>query len=124
MARITTLNEDKGNTISDLEALFIVLKKCVNDKVTAGSPSGMVLARGQKNERKIKYTEAQKLLAELESYFGVRGCFSLGICDTCSFFNQAGHGNKAFGTCQRSDRMVHRIDSCVNHSRDGGGFGK
>lgn len=123
MARIPTLNETKGKTISDLEALFIVLHKVIDDKIQAKSPSGIIIAKDQPNERRIKYKEAKALLKEIESYFRIRGCFSLGICDTCASFNQSGHGNPAFGTCQYSNKMVHRIDSCINHSREGGGFG-
>lgn len=123
MGRISSLNEDKGKTISDLEAVLLVLRKVLDDKLEEKPKAGITLAKGKKNERRIRYSEAKKLLAQMESYFAVRGCLSFGVCDTCKNFDQRAHGNKAFGTCKRKNTMCHRWDSCDNHSKSGGGYG-
>lgn len=123
MKRITTLNEDKGKALSDLEALIIVMNKLLEDKIEEKPKAGITLAKGQPNERKIRYTEARKILRRLEFYFGSKGCFSLGVCQTCSSLDQSAHGNKAFGTCKKKDKHCHIWDSCPEHSKQGGGHG-
>lgn len=123
MKRITTLNEDKGCKISDLEALLIVMGKLMDDKIEEKPNAGITLAKGKPNERKIRYSEARKLLTQLSDYFGAKGCLSLGICDTCTSFNQSANANKAFGICRKTGAHCHRWDSCYNHSKTGGGYG-
>lgn len=123
MSRKTTINEESGNQISDLEALLIVMGKLMDDKIEEKPNAGITLAKGKPNERKIRYTEARKLLAQVEDYFGSKGCISLGVCDTCTSFNRSANANKAFGICRRSGAHCHRWDSCPNHSKTGGGYG-
>lgn len=121
--RKSTLNEDKGKQISDLEALLIVMNKLLDDKLEQKPKAGITLAKGKKNERRFRYSEAKAVLQQLESYFGIRGCLSIGVCATCSSLDQRPHANKAFGTCKRSGKMCHIWDSCPDHSKDGGGYG-
>lgn len=123
MERMTTLNEDKGKQISDLEALLITMNKLLDDKLEHKPKAGITLAKGKRNERKFRYSEAKEVLRQMESYFGIKGCISLGICDTCNQFDQRAHGNKAFGNCKRNGNTCHRWDSCPNHSKNGGGYG-
>lgn len=123
MGRKTTLNEDLGCALSDLEALLIMMGKLLDDKIAEKPKAGITLAKGKKNERRLRYTEARVILRQMQDYFGIKGCMSLGVCDTCTSFDQRGHGNKAFGTCRKNGSLCHRWDSCPNHSKDGGGYG-
>lgn len=123
MARITTLNEDKGKQISDLEAILILMDKLLSDKLEQKPKAGITLAKGKPNERRLRYTEAMLILRRLRSYFGIKGCLSLGVCQTCTQLDQRAHANKAFGTCKRNGKHCHIWDSCPDHSTEGGGFG-
>lgn len=123
MSRKETLNEHKGNQISDLEALFIVMNKLMDDKIEEKPNAGITIAKDRKNERRIRYTKAKRLLLHLEHYLGQKGCFSIGVCETCTSFDCAGHGNRAFGTCHKNGDYKHRWDTCTSHSKDGGGYG-
>lgn len=123
MSRITTLNEDKGKQISDLEALMIIMDKLIGDKLEENPKAGLIIAKGKPNERKIRYHEAKTLLQGLEGYFGQKGSFSLGVCATCTKFDTRSHGTAWFGTCQTSGALVHEWDGCLKHSVEGGGHG-
>lgn len=123
MGRITTLNEDKGRAISDLEALMVTMEKLLNDKLEQKPNAGITFAKGQPNEKRFKYTEARVALKCLEEYFDSTGCFSIGVCDTCASFSRAGHGNRNFGTCKKHGMVGHCWNSCSDHSKKGGGYG-
>lgn len=116
------LNVTKGNTISDYEALFILMEKLIKEKTEQGS-KGIVIARGQKNEKKFTYIQAGLVLQTLENTSAIRGCFSFGVCQTCMNYSSALYPYQSVGTC-KLDRKEHDcFDTCDKHSKEGGGFG-
>lgn len=119
--RITTLNEDKGKVISDLEALLCVLDKLMAEKIEVKPKAGITLAKGKPNERKIKYSEAMTFLRQLNSFFGLSGAISFGTCQTCTFWNNKGSSTGFYGSCNGKGK--HAFDSCLKHSKEGGGYG-
>ena len=121
MKRITSLNEDKDCQISDLEALLIVCEKLLNDKLEQKPKAGITLAKGKSNERKISYKEAKILLKLLGAYFGYKGCISIGVCQTCDYFEDA--GRRGIGMCKKNGSICHIWDTCKQHSKEGGGYG-
>lgn len=125
MPREPTLNEQKGKQISDLEALMILMDKLIYDKIEQKPKAGIILAKGKPNERRYRFTEAKKTLQVLRDYFGMKGCFSLGVCDTCKSFSRDSHASLsgAFGTCAKNRCTYHCWDTCSNHSKQGGGYG-
>lgn len=123
MERKKTLNEAQGKALSDLEAVLIMMNKLLDDRIEQKPKAGITLAKEQPNERKLRYTEARTILRKLENFFEAKGCLSFGVCETCLRFDQAAHGNKAFGTCKRDGSYRHIWDSCSEHSKKGGGHG-
>lgn len=123
MERITTLNEDKGCVISDLEALFVVIEKLFHDKLEEKPKAGITLAKGKPNERKIRYKEASKLFTELRAYFELKGAVSIGNCQTCTLWKNNGSGTGFYGTCTKNNTSKHAFDNCLSHSTKGGGYG-
>lgn len=121
--RMTTLNEDKGKVISDLEALLIVMERLLTAKLEQKPNAGITLAKGQPNERKFSYKEAKKVLSALAQYAGVKGMISIGICQTCTHFDSRAYDTRTMGTCSLSRKTVHCFDTCSCHSKEGGGFG-
>lgn len=118
-----SLNAEKGKTISDLEAVLLLMDKMVQSKLNEKPKAGVTLCKGAKSERRLKYAEAKELVDSLLTYFGMKGCFSFGICGTCTAFDTRSHGNEDFGTCKVSRNTVHRFETCSEHSKKGGGFG-
>lgn len=123
MKRIPTLNEDKGKEISDLEALIIVMGKLLSDKIKDKPKAGITLAKGKPNERRFRYIDAKEALRYLEIYLGTKGCFSIGICHTCTKFDTNKPSDEGFGTCSLTGKLCTKWDTCSNHSTRGGGYG-
>lgn len=116
-----SLNAEKGTHINELELFFHAVKKALEKQITLNPKSGVILAKGQSNEARLRYTEALKIAEHLYDQFSVKGCFSLGICGDCTRFSPRGHANRAFGSC--GNKTVDRYDCCINHSKEGAGFG-
>lgn len=122
MPRQTTINEDKGKTISDLEALMVIMEKLLDEKIAAKPKAGITLAKGLPNERKIRYSEAKSILKYLAVHFGTQGCFSFGICATCTSFDSTSPENEFFGTCGKTGELCTEWHTCYEHSVTGGGY--
>lgn len=123
MPRKETINEQNGKEISDLEALLIVMNHLLENKLKEKPAAGITLAKGKPNERRVRYKDARALLRGLEGYFGSRGCISIGVCETCLSLSRNGHGSPYFGTCNKTGKLKHVWDTCLEHSKEGGGYG-
>lgn len=115
-----SLNMDKGKELSDLEALFIVVDKLIDKAIEEGSKKGVVLSKGNSNQKKVPYLKLKKDLEALYNGYAVKGCFSIGVCQTCTRFQSIG-STGTLGKC--GQKTVGVYDTCINHSKTGGGFG-
>lgn len=115
------LNESKGTTISDLELTLTALKKLLKQKIGDKPKAGFIMAKGQPNEARIRYRDMIRVLDSLDAKLSLEGCFSMGVCKTCTRYNPKVSGRGCFGAC--GDKIVHEYDSCDKHSKRGGGFG-
>ncbi len=116
-----SINLDKGLTVSDLEATFMILYEMLDKRMEENPKAGMKLESND-NEIKMRYKDVKKTLKQIEKSFAYKGCFSFGICKTCdNFDSKMFSGKKSFGYC--GDTMKHAFDTCSKHSESGGGFG-
>lgn len=118
---MTSLNEDKGNTISELELTLRAIKHLLRQKAKEKPDGGLVMAKGKNNEIRLSWSDMVNVVDSLESKLGMEGCFSQGICKTCRSFNIRVTTGKTWGQC--GTVMHHEYDSCPRHSKKGGGFG-
>lgn len=113
---IESINMAKGNKISDLEGFLMLCQELIQNQVKKGK-KGKILSQNYK----MSYKKAQGILYSLHSYFGLKGCFSYGTCDTCTEFENSHYSRGILGTCQGSEK--NWCDTCNKHSESGGGFG-
>lgn len=124
MKREKTLNEEYNREISDIEALLQTCRKLIQDKMEEKPKAGITFAKGKENERRFSYKEALQELKTLELYFGEKGCFSLGTCQTCKVFDTSGEGpSMGIGICKKQNLIKHKYETCKDHTRQGGGYG-
>nr|DAJ99820.1 MAG TPA: hypothetical protein [Caudoviricetes sp.] len=116
-----SLNEQKGTTVSKLELTLHMAKKALQRVVNENPKAGVIVAKGKKNETRLRYSEAIQVVEMIDDYFAMKGCKSFGICGTCTKFNNKGKTPDWFGVC--GGKEVHVFDTCQQHSRKGGGFG-
>ena len=116
------LNVSKNRAISDYEAFFILAEKLIKAKIDEGA-KGIVIAKGQKNEKKFTYIQAAMVLQRIESTEAIQGKFSFGVCQTCKYYDPTSYGLQLLGKC-KLDRKEHDcFDTCDKHSKEEGGFG-
>lgn len=123
MKRQQILNEEKGKHISDLEAFLSVARKLIIDRIEENPKAGIILAKGNKNERKVRYSDALRYADSLESFLGTRGMFSIGVCQTCKYLDRKPIPDSYYGKCKIHKITVHEYESCLEHSKEGGGYG-
>lgn len=114
------LNLDKGLTVNDLYMTIYLAERALKKVLEENPKAGVVVAKGKKNERKMRYSEALKNIDIIRDYFGYKGCSSFGVCASCTKWDTRGSSNN-FGKC--SGKMTHAFDSCPKHSKEGGGYG-
>lgn len=119
---MTHLNIEKGKTISDYEAFFILVEKLIKEKTEQGA-KGIVIAKGQPNEKKFTYIQAALVLQRIESTEAMQGKFSFGVCQTCHNYNCSSYNGGILGVCKLDNKKHDCFESCDKHSKEGGGFG-
>lgn len=118
--KINSLNYEHGLKLNELETALLVFQKLIDKQVESGK-KGMVLFKGTESECRITYSEVQGILFELHSFFGLKGCFSFGICGNCENFGNSCTSTGTLGYCGGQEK--HCFDTCSSHSIVGGGFG-
>ena len=113
-----SLNETKGTTINDVEITIRAIKKLLKSKIKENPKSGFVMSKGCNNEKRLLYSDMLEVLSSLEVKLALEGCFSFGVCKTCSRFT---YSSNCTGLCGNIHR--HEYDSCNRHSIEGAGFG-
>jgi hypothetical protein len=107
--------------ISDLELLLIVCEKLVENKIEEHK-KGIILNKGT-DKIKVSYKKVEKTLEELNTYFGYKGTFSIGVCESCTKFKTNSSGGM-FGECRLAKKTVNIFDTCNEHSKKGAGYGR
>lgn len=114
--RILSLNLEKGLDMNELEQLILICQDLIDQKIDSGK-KGKKFSNGQK----MSYKKAKGILSTLTNYFAEQGCFSFGICGTCSRFENSISSLGTLGYCKGQEKRV--FDTCDEHSQEGGGFG-
>ncbi len=118
---IDSLNlKSQRATVSELEATLLVCAKLLDRQLEQNPKAGMVLSPNCR----IRYKQCKKTLEELYSKFSLAGAFSIGCCQTCSYFNAAYSTTGTLGRCPNKSDYVHAFDTCDKHSKSGAGFGR
>lgn len=109
-AKPSAVRLNNCNIDNDLKACLLTFQKLIDDKVKEGK-KGVVLNKGTEQEYKMSYKKLQSLLWELDTYFGLKGAFTYGICGNCRHFQNSCSIDGTFGRCQGvSDRVM--FESC------------
>lgn len=114
--KIQSINASKGKELNDLEATLLSFQKLIDSKVKEGK-KGIVLNKGTEQEYKMSYKKLQALLWELDTYFGLRGAFTYGICGNCKHFQNSCSVDGTFGKCQGINNKV-MFESCKDFKHE------
>lgn len=119
-----SLNAQKGLTVNELELFFMLVDTLLEEKLSENPKSGKIMNKGTDNEVRMKYAKALKVNQKLYTQYAVKGCFSFGICGTCSEYNDSAYSSKTLGKCMANGgKEVSPYDTCNKHSISGGCHG-
>lgn len=106
----------KGPTepIDDLDVLFVAVYNLLYEKIQNEPKKGIVVSKGNPNQRKATWKEIMEIAHEMEDYFMFRnlrtGC---DICEKCSNFQSVSEVSPHRGQCKaRGLILIHGWGSC------------
>lgn len=104
----------KDETISDLNAVFRVVYNLLAEKIEEDPTKGMVLSRGNPNQRKISWTKAMRLAHMLEDYFMFRKkLIGDNRCENCIYWSSISEASPHMGCCQKRNKTpIHKWYIC------------
>lgn len=115
------LNAAKGKTLSDLEVAFAFMQKILEKRLQKDPDGCIIVCKGKSNETTVSYKQLKQTIDSIQIRLSQDGCFSFGVCKTCTKFKSAASAVGCFGLC--GNKIVHEYDSCDKHSKSGSGYG-
>lgn len=103
--------------IDDLDVLFIAVYNLLYEKIQQEPKKGIVISKGNPNQRKVRWKEILEIAHEAEDYFTFRkirtGC---DICGKCNNFQSVSEVSPYKGRCKaRGLTLVHAWGSCQRY---------
>ena len=100
--------------IDDLDVLFVAIYNLLYEKIQQEPKKGIVVSKGNPNQRKATWKEIMEIAHEMEDYFMFRklrtGC---DICEHCNNFQSVSDISPHRGQCRvREFILVHGWGSC------------
>ncbi len=103
--------------VDDLDLLFIAVYNLLYEKIQQEPKKGIVVSKGNPNQRKATWKEIMSIAHELEDYFTFRkvrtGCDT---CEKCNNFQSVSEVSPYKGQCKaRGLTLVHAWGSCQRY---------
>ena len=106
----------KGPTepISDLDVIFIAVYNLLYEKIEQEPNKGIIISKGNPNQRKVKWTEIMKMAHMLEDFFSFRYSRTGGReCELCEHWKSVSLASPHMGYCKKKNKnLIHRFHSC------------
>ena len=103
--------------IDDLDLLFVAVYNLLYEKIQQEPKKGIVISKGNPNQRKATWKEIMSIAHELEDYFTFHkvrtGCDT---CGKCNNFQSVSEVSPYKGQCKaRGLTLVHAWGSCQRY---------
>lgn len=103
--------------IDDLDVLFVAVYNLLYEKIQQEPKKGIVVSKGNPNQRRATWKEIMEIAHEAEDYFMFRklrtGC---DVCENCKNFQSVSDVSPHRGHCKARDlTLVHGWGSCQRH---------
>lgn len=117
MKQLIGTMKDPSEPVDDLDVLFVAVYNLLYEKIQQEPKKGIVVSKGNPNQRKATWKEIMKIAHEMEDYFMFRklrtGC---DICGKCKNFQSTSDVSPYKGQCKaRGLTLVHAWGSCQRH---------
>lgn len=103
--------------ITDLDVFFTAVYNLLYEKIQEEPNKGVVVSKGNPNQRKVTWKKVMEIAHEAEDYFIFRqvrtGC---DICEMCKHFQSVSETSPHRGRCKaRGLTLVHGWGSCQRY---------
>lgn len=109
--------KDPNEPVDDLDVLFVAVYNLLYEKIQQEPNKGIVVSKGNPNQRKATWKEVMEIAHRAEDYFILRkfrtGCDT---CNHCANWEQMSESSSHIGKCKaRNLRYVHCWGSCKTY---------
>ena len=109
--------------LSDLDVLFVAVYNLLYEKVQEEPGKGIVVSKGNPNQRRVKWSKVLSIAHEMEDFFILRKSRTGNdICGECMHWRPISSASPYIGECTKHHKTyIHRFSSCkkgfeqVNH---------
>lgn len=102
--------------ITDLDVAFIAFYNLLYEKIEKEPNKGIVISKGNPNQRKVHWTDVMLIAHMLEDFFALRKKRTGGdICEQCKHWKTISDASPHIGACKRHRvSYLHKFNSCKN----------
>lgn len=100
--------------ITDVDVVFTALYNLVYEKIQAEPNKGIVVSKGNPNQRKVKWPDVMKMSHMLEDFFIFREMHHGNrVCSDCKNWISVSTASPHMGHCKKYDkRYMHSLHCC------------
>lgn len=101
--------------ITDIDVVFVALYNLLYEKLQTEPNKGIVVSKGNANQRKATWKEVMHLAHSLEDYFSLR---EIGTrrksCYKCKNWKSTSEASPHLGLCKSKNISMHKFGSCAD----------
>lgn len=100
--------------ITDLDVVFVAIYNILYEKIEKEPNKGIIVSKGNPNQRKATWTEIMAIAHMLEDYFLTREKHTLcETCEECRYWKSVSKASPHLGKCLRYNKeYVHKFSRC------------
>lgn len=105
--------------VDDLDVLFVAVYNLLYEKIQQEPNKGIVVSKGNPNQRKATWSEVMNIAHELEDYFTFRRLQTrTDICGECLHWKSVSEASPHMGEClKHKKRPIHRFSTCKKYEQ-------
>lgn len=100
--------------INDIDVVFVALYNLLYEKIEQEPDKGIVVSKGNPNQRKVTWSKVMSMAHMMEDYFILRSEKNgEHYCGECSHWKSCSKASPHMGKCDlKGERYVHRLALC------------
>ena len=100
--------------VTDLDVVFVTIYNILYEKIEQEPNKGIVISKGNPNQRKATWKEIMSIAHMLEDFFTMReqrtGCRT---CEECTYWESMSAASPHIGKCTKYGKeYLHKLNSC------------
>lgn len=100
--------------ITDLDVAFVAFYNLVYEKLETEPKRGLIISKGNPNQRKVYWAEVMEIAHMLEDFFILRKQRTgRNTCELCKHWKSVSEASPHIGKCKnRNIYHIHKFNSC------------